>query len=96
MNLSVGFFVQDLLGPGQFRGFSKPTPAKMKPCGFSRSALVRFVADVVVSSVGTFSGVLVFVTPAVALYRILPVYALDLAPVLSIKYTPPLNPNSPW
>ena len=48
--------------PGQFRGFLKPTPAKMKPCGFVRSTPAGFLARVLVSSVETSSGVSVFVT----------------------------------
>ena len=35
-------------------------------------------------------------TYAVALYKILPIYALHLATVLPINYTPPLNPSPLW
>ena len=54
----------NVLGPDQFRGFPKPTPAKMKPCGFVRSTPAGFLADVLVSSVETLSGVSAFVTLA--------------------------------
>ena len=49
---------------------SKPTPAKMKPCGFVRSTPAGFLAGVLVSSVETLSGVSAFVTLAQHAWKI--------------------------